>query len=180
MRLNAATVDQIRELTQADKWEMVARCNWDEITVGGALELACFELDAASSLPHRIVEIQRKCSEVGHQFPIFEDCQAALLHQGIWSVTSKSHVAPSGWEVMPAPLLSQYGDEQWSWFVLRFKRCLQANGFGNLSGGLAGAMEEMVANISEHATPTPSPQRQTPHKVNSVCLLLWRIQVKAF
>lgn len=150
MLLNAAAVDEIRQMIVIGREGRVVGLSWDAITLGGALELTCFEHEIQNSPP--LIEALARWAEA---FPLLEEARRALQHRGVSPVSESLRYDAPMQEITPTPLPDQFGGREWTWFLMRFKRSLDQEGFGNLlSNGLAAALEEMADNASRHSGPT--------------------------
>ena len=156
MFFHAAIGDEIRGLASSSDWQKVATLSCQSLTIGGALQLACLERESVVSFPAISRQIQATVARWSREFPVLAACRKALRHQGVWEINNDLRFGTPKWEVFPAPLEDELGSQEWSQFLMRFSRSLKAHGFGKMSQGLSGALEEMASNITEHAAPKNS------------------------
>lgn len=149
MLLNAAAVDAIREMVAIGRQDRVTGLRWSAITLGGALDLSCYERELQAT------PILGEALDAWAQaFSPLAQARHALGRPGVLPVSEAMRYAAPTQEITSTPLPDQFSSSEWTWFLMRFKRSLEQAGFGKLlSNGLAAALEEMADNASRHSGP---------------------------
>jgi len=149
--LHPEQVDDFRREVEAGRLEGVLRFNPEGISLGAAIELACWVDARRDGLDPR----------VGAQLERWQRTHRALaaaldaLH-GLNPCSPEDFATPI-WEIRAVPTREEFAsrDSRWGLFGMRFARSLRdVGGFApKLARALVGVVGELVDNVLEHAAP---------------------------
>lgn len=149
MKVDVLGLDQARVAWNDGKHQVVTQATVSSLSLGAALEAACWRLSDAPALSG-LVEGWAKVS------PICEQA-VAVLGTGRDLPRPDHHAAPE-FEVCRCPTRAALADPtgaglEWEYYLDRFTRSLVNRvGVGNQKAqGLAGAFAEMVDNVVDHS-----------------------------
>ncbi len=162
MELDVVTLDDARDAWRTGNRTEVARAPSERLTLGAALEAACWAATGGDDEHLLVKSWALKCPMLGQAMSAVTT-QESLPRPG-------DHAAPS-LELRRCPSRQQLEtpDTEWIYFLDRFRRSLHKN-LGLQAGSaaaLANALFEMVDNVVEHAGMGDEPTGVVGYQVSS-------------
>lgn len=156
MDFDSRAVEAAQRMVREGKWERLRAETIQRLMLGSVMEIVCCGWNWRADGDTEALSL---FSEWARQHSIIKEAGTALNHRGLRPVEGSAiwhsknmQSGSSQHEFFPAPLVTQWKDDQWTLYQDRFRRAMVDNGFGKkIATGLSMAMAEMADNVIQHS-----------------------------